>query len=135
MNVAAGAITVFIKAYCHEIEGVEILYLFLVWFECVWYGLLWFGSVTHSFLRWNFSSRSRTIKTNHTCNQQSSATNASLFYARNPNHSAEDIIHFNGNRESDQNKKKKKFQPYNPRFLLILSKALARSSYTSICII
>lgn len=106
MNVAAGAIAVFIKAYshqatCHETEGVETLYLFLVWFAVVF--CLWL----FSFLRWNFSSRSRTIKTNHTGNLQSSLTNISFFYAGIFNHSVEDIVHFNGNRESGQRKKKR----------------------------
>lgn len=94
-----------------------------------------FGLWLFSFLRWNFSPRSRTIKTNHTCNLQGSPTYTSFFYAGIPNHSVEGIIHFKGNIESAQHERKKKFQPYNRGFWLILSKALARSSYTSVCII
>lgn len=52
-----------------------------------------FGLWLFSFLRWNFRSRSRTIKTNHTCNLQRSPRYASFFHAGIPNHSVEDIMH------------------------------------------
>lgn len=138
VNVAAGAIAILMKAYlhqatCHEIEGVVPI-SGLVWMRLVWFAVV-LGC--DSFPSWGGISilGQEPKKPNHTCNLQDSPTHTSFFYAGIPNYSVKGIIHFKGNRESAQHKKKKKIWPYNHGILLILSKALARSSYTSICII